>query len=396
MKHVFTLLTLLVLAGLLVAALGIDRQLIALAQDEQPPVLPVPPVPEGQPAAQVTAPDGGYNLPAGDQVAGGTIQAAVNRQMSYQGRLLIDGQPCQGLVDIIFRLWTVETLGTAVWSETQTVTCDNGLFSVMLGKVTPLPLAQVFYSQLWLGVKPVGAAAKLKPRQLLGTVPYAMNLHGGATMSDVNPAGGYGTSFYVYSANHPAIFGQTVYTDAVGVTGVASGAYSGASVPTGVYGSSSTGYGVHGVGNYIGVYGQGNVGVEGAGNDAYDIGVYGYTGSYSHTVGVEGVTYGDYSYGMYAYATGLNSPGVYAITYGADDGCGIGNSFCNAAVAGYTGSSAYGNFSSVGSAGRNAYIGFNNSPGFYAGYLYNQYHGWARPGSQRRHLHHRRPDRHRR
>jgi hypothetical protein len=372
MKRVFVLLTLLVLAGLLLTALGLDRQQIALAQNEQPPVQAAPPLPaapESPGSTQATTPGGTYNLPEGSQVSGGTIQAVPARQMSYQGRLLIGGAPCQGNQSITFRLWNAETLGASLWAETQTVTCDNGLFSVMLGKTIPLPLAQVFYNQLWLGIQPAGAAAELFPRQLLGTVPYAMNLHGGATMVDYNPAGGYGTSFYVYSTNHPAIYGQTTYTDSVAITGYASGDYAGVTVPTGVYGHSINGYGVQGIGNFAGVYGEGNVGVQGNVNGAGDIGVYGYTSSYSYTVGVEGVVYGDYSYGLYGFADGLNSTAVQAISYADSDYCSSTDPYCSATVAATTSGESYGVFSY--SSGRNAFWGANNDLSWYTAWLYN-------------------------
>ena len=137
-----------------------------------------------------------------DALPGGTI--------SYQGRLLQGGVPMNATLNITFRLYTASSGGVAFWTETQSVTVTNGLFSVDLGSVTPLDdYAVTFQSQAWLGIQPAGAASELAPRQRLGAVGYAYNIMPGTTLVDTNAAGGYIYSFYVSSANHPGIYGDS-------------------------------------------------------------------------------------------------------------------------------------------------------------------------------------------
>jgi len=60
------------------------------------------------------------NLPGGAG-SDATIDAPPHGLLSYQGRLLQDGSPYDGDIDVTFRLYTVETGGIAFWEETQTV-----------------------------------------------------------------------------------------------------------------------------------------------------------------------------------------------------------------------------------------------------------------------------------
>lgn len=391
MKKNTILLTLLVLLGLLITSLDIDRHQPALAQSEPPPV-PAPLVlPENLQEGTISAPDWSNNLPNSAEISDGSIQSAISRQMSYQGRLMVNGSPCQGSINVTFRLWDLASGGTKRWEETQSVTCDKGLFSVMLGKVTPLPYAQQFQSQLWLGIQPAGATSELTPRQLLGTVPYAMNLHGGATIVDANPPGDYSYSFWVSSVNHPAIYASSYYTDTMGIKGEAYGKYSGGgNMPVGVDGYAQNGIGVQGWGStagvsgksdYIGVVAQGTLGVEALVNGPYSTGVYAYTGSYTGTIAMQAVAYGVNSYGTYSYASGDYSKGIlgysagkdssaiHAITYGDDQGCPYGDSYCASGVIATVYGDAYGMYSFTNQ--RSPYIGVNADSGYYTAWLNN-------------------------
>ena len=109
--------------------------------------------------------------------------------MSYQG-FLVDANGA-GLApnnpqnfSVVFRIYTVSTTGTAVWTEAQTVTIDKGNFSVVLGEggsegseVRP-DLATVFNSDkasdLYLGITVKGVSnSEILPRLRLLTSPYA-------------------------------------------------------------------------------------------------------------------------------------------------------------------------------------------------------------------------------
>jgi hypothetical protein len=71
----------------------------------------------------------------------------VPGMMNYQGRLTgLDGKPVpDGVYSVTFRIYSEENapVEEAVWSETQRVNVEGGLFSVLLGSVNPIT-ADVF------------------------------------------------------------------------------------------------------------------------------------------------------------------------------------------------------------------------------------------------------------
>jgi len=75
-----------------------------------------------------------------------------------------------GSYKLTFKLYDVETGGTALWSETQSVLVSKGIFSVALGSVTPIGLA--FDKPYWLGVT-VGTGTELTPRIALTGSAYS-------------------------------------------------------------------------------------------------------------------------------------------------------------------------------------------------------------------------------
>ena len=100
-------------------------------------------------------------------------QAAVPQTLNYQGQLSnAAGAPVNATVSMTFKLYDVETGGTALWSETQSVTVSKGLYSVRLGQVTPLA-SSLFGAGLYLGIT-VETDAEMTPRIALSSAPYAM------------------------------------------------------------------------------------------------------------------------------------------------------------------------------------------------------------------------------
>lgn len=138
----------LVLAVLMILALFFGAGYV-LAQGPQPELQPdeasqleVPPAPEGLSASDIT----------------------------YQGRLLENGGPANGSYTMIFRLFDAATGGNELWSDTQTVTVNDGLFNVVL---------QVVQSQfngrgMWLQLEIGGEV--LDPRQQVLPAPYALSV----------------------------------------------------------------------------------------------------------------------------------------------------------------------------------------------------------------------------
>jgi hypothetical protein len=108
------------------------------------------------------------------------VSASVPATMTEQGRLFdTAGNPVTGTsATFVFSIYSVATGGTAIWTETQTISLDAGFFSAELGEVTPIPAgtfadAAGRAQNLYLGIK-VNADSELTPRQPLSSVPYAL------------------------------------------------------------------------------------------------------------------------------------------------------------------------------------------------------------------------------
>lgn len=102
--------------------------------------------------------------------------ASSKTTVNYQGFLTDSaGNPVNDTLDVVLSLYALDTGGAPLWTESQTgVPVSDGLFSVLLGSVTPLP--QTLFAQndnLWLGIA-IGADAEMTPRDKLASAPYAM------------------------------------------------------------------------------------------------------------------------------------------------------------------------------------------------------------------------------
>jgi microcystin-dependent protein len=116
------------------------------------------------------------------------FSAGVPNTLNYQGTLTNNtGEPVTGSKTIVFKLYNVVSGGTALWTETKTVTVTNGNFSVVLGSTTPLT-ADKFTGDTWIGIK-VGTDAEMAPRQKLTSVAYALKSLEVVNMPDPIPSG---------------------------------------------------------------------------------------------------------------------------------------------------------------------------------------------------------------
>lgn len=118
------------------------------------------------------------------------VQAAtgINDTINFQGKLVDeDGlNVADSTYSVVFSLYTVDENGTAIWTETQSVTTTDGLFQVHLGSITDLPGSVDFNTDnLYLGIK-VGADTEMTPRIRFAAVPYAFNAQkvAGLTVTD--------------------------------------------------------------------------------------------------------------------------------------------------------------------------------------------------------------------
>jgi hypothetical protein len=98
------------------------------------------------------------------------VHAAIPETINYQGYLTDNsGNPIDTTVSMTFKIYTVASGGTAIWTETRSIPISNGIFNVALGSTNPLFLDYSVNSQYYLGVQ-VGADAEMTPRQLLTSV----------------------------------------------------------------------------------------------------------------------------------------------------------------------------------------------------------------------------------
>ncbi len=113
--------------------------------------------------------------------------AAIPNTISYQGRVTDSaGTPLQGSQSLTFSIYYFATGAVALWTEVQTVTVTDGLFSAELGSVTPFG-SLVFDVPYFLGIS-INGGSELSPRKPLTSVPYAMKA------SDADTVGGLTTT----------------------------------------------------------------------------------------------------------------------------------------------------------------------------------------------------------
>lgn len=101
------------------------------------------------------------------------ISFAFGQTLSIQGVIRDDtGASIQGSFNIEFRLYTTLSGGSATWTETQTLTVTNGVYSALLGSVNSL-VGLNYDVSYWLGIA-IDGADELSPRTKLTMSPYAM------------------------------------------------------------------------------------------------------------------------------------------------------------------------------------------------------------------------------
>src|SRR3989304_8177713 len=130
--------------------------------------------------------------------------AGINRQINFQGKLI--NNPLKTNVTdtsytVIFTIYDNASGGTALWTETQSVTTADGIFRVSLGNVTPIPANFNFnWDGLYLGMK-VNSDGEMTPRIRLTAVPYAFNSEKVAGLTVQDDAGNASTSATLRLAN---------------------------------------------------------------------------------------------------------------------------------------------------------------------------------------------------
>jgi hypothetical protein len=108
--------------------------------------------------------------------------ASVPSKMSYQGKLTTSSGAVtpDGTYTMVFGLYSQQSGGTALWTETQSVTTKGGVFSVQLGAVTAIP-STAFSGTTWLDIAVNGTSM---PRMQIVSAAYAMRSAVGETVPD--------------------------------------------------------------------------------------------------------------------------------------------------------------------------------------------------------------------
>jgi len=106
----------------------------------------------------------------------GLAVGQVPQLINYQG-VLIDpstGQPVDDdTYEMVFSIYDVATGGSAIWTEIQSVTTKDGLYSVLLGSTTPLSPTILTGPEKYLGIK-VGSDPEMAPRKRIVSVAYSI------------------------------------------------------------------------------------------------------------------------------------------------------------------------------------------------------------------------------
>jgi hypothetical protein len=218
--------------------------------------------------------------------------AQIPRTLSYQAILTDNaGTPKpDGAYNVTFRLYPAASGGAALWSETQTVQVRRGLFSAVLGSVTPIGAALTFTQPYWLSLQ-VAPDAEIATRIPLTSVGYSFN----AMKAD--------SARYTQGTVAPAPLALT------------------ASVPSGSYvlrsDATGAGSGIIGTSNSeFGVAGQAfatsglTIGVVGNSYSPSGFAMSGWNrASSGNAVGVRGLTDSPSGWGVYGYSAG--GLGVY-------------------------------------------------------------------------------------
>jgi len=110
---------------------------------------------------------------------------AVPSLINYQGKLTdAGGNPLDGTFSMTFRLYSVPSSGSPIWTETQSVFVADGIYSVELGSVNSFPSGLFDNAALYLEV--VIGSETLSPRQQLISTAFSMKAGDAETLDGMD------------------------------------------------------------------------------------------------------------------------------------------------------------------------------------------------------------------
>ena len=126
----------------------------------------------------------------------------INRAINFQGRLVSNTtglNVSNGSYTVVFTLYNNPSVGqgTALWTETQSVTTVDGIFRVALGSVNPIPTNFNFnWDGLYLGIQVTApiSNSEMTPRIQMAAVPFAFNAQQVAGLTVQDSAGSVGST----------------------------------------------------------------------------------------------------------------------------------------------------------------------------------------------------------
>ncbi len=103
------------------------------------------------------------------------LYAQVPRQISYQGVIMDpSGHPiADGDHKISVMIYNQPVGGTPVYAESQSLPVSHGLFTIIIGAVTPIPSSVKFEGTMYLGIH-IDEAEEVLPRTALVSAPFAI------------------------------------------------------------------------------------------------------------------------------------------------------------------------------------------------------------------------------
>ncbi len=116
-------------------------------------------------------------------LACGVLLAEAPPLVNFQGKLTDSGgvPVADGSHSLRFRVYSAATgdtgdpcAGSCLWEETQNLSTQFGVYSVLLGSVTPLTASVFDGSERYVSVK-LAAEPEMTPRQRIASVPYALS-----------------------------------------------------------------------------------------------------------------------------------------------------------------------------------------------------------------------------
>ncbi len=102
----------------------------------------------------------------------GIAAADIPRLVNFQGYLVDDQDtPLTGEYGVTFRIYDNSTGGKVLWSETDTIVVEKGLYSITLGQKNPIDMA--IEDDLWFALQ-IAGQSEMKPRYRLASVLYSI------------------------------------------------------------------------------------------------------------------------------------------------------------------------------------------------------------------------------